>query len=253
MAVGALVTLSGQTALMVGSAAAAIQPDALWLVLTETAFGQGLAVRLMLAAALLAAIALKAPQGVLLALGAAATASMALIGHAAGGDGVLGLTHQAADAMHMLAAAVWVGALLAFSRAAFGPTATIHTQQTQRALARFGGLGSALVAVLLLTGLINVTILVTPAGVLHLTESDYGWLLLIKLAAFAMMLFLAATNRFVLTPRLAKRLASGAAPDSVLKALRASLVIETALGMAVLGLVAVLGRLPPVVESWATP
>lgn len=253
LASGALASLFGQTAVMMGDGSAALDPGVLWQVLSGTAFGLGLAVRLVLTTALLIAIGLKARPSLQLALGAAATASMALTGHAAGGEGAAGLVHQAADALHMLAAAVWVGALIAFSRAAFGLAATRRTMETQAALARFAGVGSAVVAVLVLTGLINVAILVTPTGAFHLTKSDYGWWLLIKLALFVLMLCLAAANRFVLTPRLAMALSNGPASEAALKGLRASLAIETLLGVAVLGAVAVLGRLPPASESLLAP
>ncbi|MFT6568809.1 MAG: putative copper resistance protein D, partial [Sphingomonas echinoides] len=72
----------------------------------------------------------------------------------------------------------------------------------------------------------------------------YGQLLLAKLALFALMLGLAALNRFRLTPRFE---ASIAASDhrGALGALRRSLGAETGCIIAILALVAWLGTLEP--------
>ena len=65
-----------------------------------------------------------------------------------------------------------------------------------------------------------------------------------KIGLFALMIGLAASNRFVLTPTL------GQAPESLVQdatlgRLRRSLVLETALGVALLAVVAVMGTLAP--------
>ena len=61
-------------------------------------------------------------------------------------------------------------------------------------------LAIASVAALLGTGIVNAWILV---GSLHaLLVTEYGRLLMLKLAVFAIMLAFAAVNRFWLTPRL---------------------------------------------------
>jgi putative copper resistance protein D len=61
------------------------------------------------------------------------------------------------------------------------------------------------------------------------------------------MLGFAALNRFRLTPRLAAALARD--PTAALCELRRSLLLETGAGMAVLALVAALGRLPPPISG----
>ena len=60
------------------------------------------------------------------------------------------------------------------------------------------------------------------------------------------MLALAAANRFRLTPDLGAALDGGGSRAPELGALRRSLLIETALSLGVLGLVAWLGTLAPV-------
>src|SRR5690606_12319685 len=81
---------------------------------------QGKAALVRAAAALLAALALLfAPAGRLRLLlaalcGGVATASLAWMGHAAETEGTLGTIHRLSDGLHVLAAAVWIGALAAF-------------------------------------------------------------------------------------------------------------------------------------------
>ena len=70
-------------------------------------------------------------------------------------------------------------------------------------------------------------------------------LLSVKLALFIAMLGLAAANRFRHTPAFGRVLAAHEPPDRALAALRRSVAYETALGLAVLALVAGFGTLPP--------
>jgi putative copper resistance protein D len=69
--------------------------------------------------------------------------------------------------------------------------------------------------------------------------------LLVKLFLFALMLGLAAANRYRLTPALSRVMTDSAGAAAPLSALRASVVAETGLGLAVLACVAWLGTLPP--------
>jgi putative copper resistance protein D len=244
---GALLALAGQTAAVTGSTEASFSPADLWLVTTETAFGRGVAVRLVLASALIAAAVFDAPQRLLLTLGAAVAASLALTGHAAAGEGAGGLAHQAADALHALAAAAWIGALLVFLREATTARGADRLESLWRALARFSGAGSVIVATLLATGLVNSWFLVGPEGASTLTADPYGRLLLLKLALFVLMILLAAANRFLWTPRLGaslRRPAAGTTPGW----LRFTLCAETVAGLCVLAAVAAMGLLPPPAE-----
>jgi putative copper resistance protein D len=150
----------------------------------------------------------------------------------------------ASDILHLLAAAVWLGALTALAillttarEGARDDAAALHS-----ALARFSGVGSAVVAVLLATGLVNSGFLVGPSRLGQLFLTPYGVILLAKVTLFAGMLGLAAWNRFRLTPRLEQALGGvGAAVAS----LRRSVVLESAAGALVLALVSVMGVLAP--------
>lgn len=248
---GAIVSLGAQTASMTGAPAAAFQLDSLWEVLSGTQFGLAVGARLGLAAAALLHLVLVRPSrllwAVLAGLGAVALASFAWTGHGAADDGAAGLVHLGADILHLLAAGVWLGALAVLgallSATRRGPDR--WTLQTlHRGLEGFSGVGTAVVATLLLTGLVNGWFLVGPNHLDALLTSAYGLLLAAKLVVFTAMLGLAALNRFRLTPDLRAALA-GAPPEQALAALRRSIFLETAAALAVLALVSLLGTLAP--------
>ena len=112
--------------------------------------------------------------------------------------GLTGSIHLAADFLHLVAAAAWVGGLLplAFMLAAAGRASSMSVART--ASLRFSAYGVAAVGVLLLTGAVNTWYL--AGSVQALTATDYGHLLLVKIALFLVMLALAAVNRLWLTP-----------------------------------------------------
>lgn len=94
----------------------ALDHETLVVLLNETAIGAAAKIRV---AALLAMVplsfALRGRPGLLSAiqslLGAIALCSLAWTGHGAAGDGAAPLAHLVSDLLHMLAAAVWFGAL----------------------------------------------------------------------------------------------------------------------------------------------
>ena len=115
----------------------------------------------------------------------------------------------------------------------------------RRALERFSGVGTAAVAVLVASGLINSWFLIGPTFPRSLVGTPYGLVLSAKLVLFTAMLALAALHRWRSTPALAGRLDAGATPGEILRSLEISLALETALAIGVLGLVAWLGVLAP--------
>jgi len=106
---------------------------------------------------------------------------------------------------------------------------------------RFSILGSVSVATLILSGFVNAWILV--GSFCGLVVTGYGQLLMLKLAAFAVMLGFAAFNRFALTPRLA--LASDDARQAAHRELSRNTLIEIALGLSIFAMVGVLGTQHP--------
>ena len=81
-------------------------------------------------------------------------------------------------------------------------------------------------------------------GLLRLPATRYGQLLIAKLALFLVMVGLAASNRWRLTPALARGIAHGQT-DGAVKALRFSIQAEVVVFVAILLLVGWLGTLDP--------
>ncbi|HEY5410055.1 MAG TPA: copper homeostasis membrane protein CopD [Caulobacteraceae bacterium] len=256
LAVVTSVSLCAQTAMMSGAVSDAFSPDALQDVVTDTQFGLVTVGRLGLTMVLVILLAAARPSRALWiaasVLGAGIVASFAWTGHGATDEGVPGWVHLTSDVLHLLAAAVWLGALAAFaallwrSRRAKTPQElrTLH-----RALEGFSGIGSGVVAVILATGLVNSWFLVGPSHLAGLLSDPYGQLLAAKVALFVVMLGLAAANRFRLTPHLRTALDGGAPTAGALAALRRSVLVESLLGLAVLGLVSLLGTLAPLTSQ----
>ncbi len=222
--------------------------DLLSTVLDETQFGAVSKVRFGLAVLLAACLALDRFAGARWpALGAALglVAAIAWTGHAGSTPGALGELHQAADLLHLLAAAAWTGGLvsLALLLAAAGRSKVLAWASLARdAARRFSTLGILSVATLVITGLINAWILVGSFRGLLLT--GYGRLLMVKIAVFAIMLTFAGINRLWLTPQLALAWQAEGSPKALARMTRNS-IIEIALAFAVLAIVGVLGTLHP--------
>lgn len=247
VALGSLAALVAQTAVMAGSLSEAVKPASLSFMVTGTALGMAMVVRA--AAALLGLVALvalkpgRALWSVTAALGLIVAASFAWTGHGAATEGLGGPIHLVANIIHAVAAALWLGALAALTALLLrraGPDLAIH-----RALHGFAGLGTLAVLMLVLTGLVNSWFLIGPERVASIAGNLYGQLLVAKLVLFGLMLALAASNRFRLTPTLGSALETGQPSVAAMSALRRSLLVETGLGLALIGVVAVMGTLPP--------
>ena len=204
----AAVWLAIETAVMTGSPLEqAMRLDTLALVLGKTEFGRVWALRFGLVIALWALLlaigrSTNGQRASYLAFGAIAVAgahlgTLAWAGHAAAGQGSDRLIQIVSDVVHLLAAGAWLGAL---------PGLLLLLARTQphavaaQAARRFSTLGVVSVSALIVTGLANTWYLV--GDVPALIGTDYGRLLMAKVALFLAMLTLAATNRWQLTPRL---------------------------------------------------
>jgi len=239
-----------QTGLMAGDPAAASDPELLRSVLLESAVGYAILARFGAALTAAAATLVLRPGRplwlVLASSGGVALASFAWTGHGAADEGGAGLIHLAADLVHLLGAGVWLGALAAFALLLRVPGSLTRDEASDLhdALRRFACVGSAAVAAIVASGLVNSWFLVGPNGLPSFLQTTYGWLLCGKLALFAAMLALAARNRFAHTPSLAEGLDRR---DSLpaLHALRTSVGVEMALGVLVLAAVSWLGITPP--------
>jgi putative copper resistance protein D len=262
--IGLLLTvISGAAWLILTAAAMSQQPlpgvfsgGVLWTVLSDTTFGNDWLMRAVLAcllAGLLAPalskqrITSRLIKSALVILAAGLAGSLAWAGHAAGGIGMEATLHPAADVLHLIAAAAWVGALVPLTLL----LSTVTPEATSLAIARtatlrFSALGIASVATLLASGLINTWYLV--GSVTALVGTDYGRLLLAKIAVFLFMVAIAAFNLLRLTPRIAK-IANVPAAQQALRQLRRNAAIEAIAGAIVLAIVGALGTLPPAIHA----
>jgi putative copper resistance protein D len=220
-------------------------------VLDETQFGLVLEIRAALAMVLVVCLAGDrfAPANWLaVAVSLGLSAAIAWTGHAGSTVGELGDLHLAADALHLIAAAAWIGGLvpLALLLAAVQRHRGIEGASLALVAARrFSTLGIVSVATLLVTGIVNASILV---GSLHaLIASQYGLLLMFKLVVFAAMLVFAAINRFWLTPRLLAFSANELRLE-VLRQLTRNSTIEIALGLLIFAIVGTLGTMHPAIH-----
>ena len=227
----------------------AMTSQVLSTVMTQTQFGVVTEIRSVLAIILATCLAFdRFPLAHWLALAAALglTAAIAWTGHAASTPGDLGNLHLAADALHLVAAASWIGGLVplvlllaAVRRDDVAASASFASEATRR----FSTLGVAAVATLVTTGVVNSWILV---GSFHaLLAAEYGQVLILKLVVFAVMLAFAAVNRFSLTPQLA--IASGKQRDAVRQLTRNS-IVEIVLGFCIFAIVGMLGTLHPAIH-----
>jgi copper transport protein len=180
--------------------------------------------------------------GTLLVVALAVTPGLA--GHAGTVQPVA--VNLAADAAHVLAAAVWTGGLVLLIVAVFPATAGLPGIERVRVVApvvaRFSNLAMIAVAVLVLTGTYRGWVEVRAVSAL--VEAPYGLTLIGKLAAFAPLIVLGAVNNRWLKPRL-QRAIDGAPDARALSLLRRTVTAEVGLIVAVLGVTAVLVNLPP--------
>jgi putative copper resistance protein D len=216
-----------------GQPLAQLEPHALWLMLTATTFGH----LWMLRAALLLLVTVAVGwQAHVLALVAAAAclASLAWAGHAAAGVGLQRVVELGSDVVHLMAAGAWLGALpaLAWMLAHENDRVRLH-----RVVRRFSVYGVASAAALVATGALNAWYRV--GSVAALTQSEYGRLLLAKLALVAAMVALAACNRYLWTPRLLGR------QPRALRSLRRNTLLEIVAGAGVIAIVGALGITVP--------
>jgi putative copper resistance protein D len=230
----------------------ALDGETLGTVLSQTLFGRVWVVRFALAAALAATLFLSRRRAALDAasafLAAGLLLSLAWAGHAAAERGTDRIVHLSADAVHLLAAGAWVGALLPLAHALARAPALESAARTAR---RFSIMGIACVGALVLTG--TASAWYTVGSVPALFGTSYGQLLLAKLALFAAMVALAAANRLRWTPRLR---ALGGGSGLALRRLRRNAIAETSLGLAVLGIVGTLGITIPALHAqtvWPFP
>jgi putative copper resistance protein D len=218
------------TASMAGSAAAAFDPDTVSLVLGHTFFGQVWRWHLLINAVLLALLFTPWRSSTPLRLGLSALllATLAPVGHGAMLDGLSGQLLILNQIVHLTCVAAWLGGLLLLVLILRQPT-----EPMPAILRRFSGVGYALVAGLLITGLINVRVLTGQWWPTPLF-SGFALILLIKAMIVLAMLGLALFNRLRVDDC-----------EQRMAALRRSVMLEWLLGIGAVAAVSLLGTLPP--------
>lgn len=247
-----IVGLAVLSASMAGAPLPQVDAESVVIVLTGMSLGKAWLVRVGGLALVVGAAALvrRRPVPALWAAsfgGAIAIGGLAWSGHGAMDEGAVGWLHLVADIAHLLAAGVRVGALVCLLLLVARPFARAdpaHLWATHRALDGFSLVGTSVVAVIVVTGLVNAWLLVGPGNATALPSTIYGQLLLAKLALFTAMVGFAAINRCRLTPALAARI-DAQEHRGAIAALRISVALETASVVLVLALVAWLGTLQP--------
>ena len=239
-------------AAMMGTSIADIDWEMCRTVLFGTPIGTAWLIRMAaLIAALLAALTIiRSDYLRLMAITGASAVALATLmwtGHAGAMEGQLGSIHRISDVLHILAAAIWLGGIIAFLKMLRPPDDKLWGDRlvvAHRTLDSFSQVGTVCVAVIVVTGLINGQILVGFFNIPALFDSTYGRLLVLKLVLVGFMLLLGAKNRWRLTPNLGLALSDGSTRPAV-SALRTSLLLEAAAALVILGLVAWLGTLEP--------
>jgi copper resistance protein D len=230
--------LALESASMAGEWSAAVDPDAIGAVLTDTAFGPVWAAHLVLSAGLVAVIVFgpRARWTATSVVSAALLASLGLVGHAAMQSGAEGVLHRANHAVHLVAAGAWIGGLVPFAMCLRAYERDDLRKDAVRAMAGFSLWGQLIVAAIVFTGVVNIA-LTSHRAPIPLT-TPYRALLAAKLVIVAIMISLALFNRFVLAPRLK-------VSANALRTLRATSAAEVALGCVVIALVSVFALFDP--------
>lgn len=163
-------------------------------------------------------------------------AGLTMIGHATMNSGWIGTIHQMSDALHVLAAGAWVGALLPVVMILRLMRSAFFNRQALNALIRFSTAGHVAVAIVVFSGVLNTMLIL--GGLPDDWSQTYQLLLTGKIMLVAVMILVAVVNRYWMVPRMARSRSAEAA-------LTASTIAEIGLAVVVVALVACLGMLEP--------
>ncbi len=173
--------------------------------------------------------------------------SLAWAGHAAASPGPFGVVHLSGDALHLLTAAFWPGALVPLAALLL---LLLKSSQVEviglaaQVVRRFSVSSLIAVSVLALTGLLNGIFMVGSFRALW--TSAYGQILVCKVVLFFAMIGLGAINLLILKPRIAVNLPPvDVAPKNATRLLLRNVLWEIGLGTVVILIVGLLGITPP--------
>lgn len=232
----ALATIPFETAEFGLGWQAALQPELLWSVASQTHAGISATAQAVICIAMVGAFATgREKLGV--GLAGLALAEVPTTGHLAEGLDLAGMAHIGIAAVHILSAAAWVGALLPF-------IALVHLSRSPQlrtavmsAMRLFSRAGHVAVGLVLLTGIVNIWVIVGHLPFeWHVTYQRY---LLLKVAVVGIMCAIAVVDRYVIVPLCPTD------PRFARSALMAGAACEIALGLCAFALVATFGLEDP--------
>lgn len=222
---------------MSGSWRGSLDPAILQLAAFDTRFGQIFLGRFIGLAALWLTCALgMRPHGLsIVILAGLLLGSLGPISHAAATGGDIAIIGAVNDAAHLVTAGFWLGGLVVLAMVVRRHCA--DTVPLLGALRLFSIWGTGVVALLVVTGLINA-ISILPISEMSLGNSYFD-LLLVKVGLASVMIGLAALNRWHFAPALRN------GGERALRNLGCSVGTEIALGFTVVALAGLLGLTAP--------
>ncbi len=239
-AIATLILLPVEAANLGDGWADVVNPSILKSLLIETNIGPICGLQALAVAALIATLLRKSKSqffrtvisaGLLLGV-------HALEGHSVMRDGLAGYALQLSYLVHVLSAGAWLGALLALVLILWQSRNEPLKTEPMFALRRFSRLGQIIVALILLTGIANTSLI---SGQWPTQWSQpYQFLFSLKLLLVATMIGIAIFNHYVLLPQM-----KSAKAFTILPLFWATF-IELCCGIAVLGLVGVFSMLDPI-------
>lgn len=237
---------------MMGQKVGALEWATIEVMVASTSLGWAFAARFALLIAAIGALALpprpwnRLAAALLLGL---AVATLPWSGHAAAGEGGLGLLHRLNDALHLLASGLWIGAIGWFAYLVFA----VHRRPDRptsvsllKTMHRFAPLGATLVGIVAITGILNAHLVFGLGKSIEVLGTTYGVLLAVKLALVGAMLVFAARNASLGRRAARESFDARLAAALLLPKLRRSLLAELSLAAFVIGCVAILGLMSPV-------
>jgi putative copper resistance protein D len=244
---------------------AVVQSGVVKIVLTQTRFGEDWLIRAALVVVLACCLAAvqrhtwrQVSTWIGLLAASAFIASLAWAGHGAATDQVpFDSIHLPADILHLLATGAWLGALLPLvlllaTVARDGSPGAVAVART--ATLRFSTLGITSVGTLIVTGIVNTWFL--AGSIPALLGTQYGQLLLVKVALFAAMIAVASLHRRRYIPSLTNDATEPALRVRAVRQIGRNASIEASIGVFVLAIVGIIGTLPPGLHTeptWPLP
>ena len=215
-------------------------PELITTVLLDTYFGSVWLLRFLFMTVLLATfiIASNSTLTQQTVLSGLLLASLGPIGHPSMLEGFMGQYLILNNALHLLAAGLWVGGLLPLSACLVVFPHSIYQIDLAICLRRYSSFGQLAVCLVLVTGALNAFMILGtfPSD----WTSQYQSILFVKILLVAVMIGIALFNRYILNP------AVRASAPKVLRALIVGSWVEIGISAAVICLVGFLGQLQPI-------